>query len=214
MQRLIGSILIAVLSFGGVSHCYGSFALTRSLHDAVGSIENRWLRAIVFFLIAAWPLPIVYGLAILADAIVINTVEFWSGDNPMAHRYDSKGEYRASLTEKGARVDFIYRGYGESLEISLLRRGEAEAEAQSMILLRDAPGVVYVREDGRLVAVDVRQLNLGEVTAVQTMQGGRPVATRLLPSKDVEERRRRAFALFAAGSTDDLESAAARGAPE
>ncbi|MCR9141489.1 MAG: DUF3332 domain-containing protein [bacterium] len=213
MKRWIAALLIAGLCFTGAARCYGSFALTRTLHSAVGSIENRWLRSIVFFLIACWPLPIVYGVAILADAIILNTVEFWSGANPMAHRYDARGEFRLSVREKDARVDFIYRGYGESLEIRLvggagaasLPAGEdsalaartGESREHSMILLRDMPGIVYIRKAGRLVPVEVQSLDAGEVTALQAMQAGQPVTTRLVPSEDLEERRARAMQVLA-----------------
>lgn len=63
--------------------CFGEFAATHSLWKWNAEVsDSKWLRWLVFLVLAILP---VYGLFILADAIVINTIEFFSGDNPISH---------------------------------------------------------------------------------------------------------------------------------
>jgi hypothetical protein len=64
------------------SGCFGEFAATRALYKwNAGVSDSKWLRWLVFLVLAILP---VYGLFILADAIVINTIEFFSGTNPVS----------------------------------------------------------------------------------------------------------------------------------
>jgi len=62
--------------------CYGPFTLTKSLHewnDDVGD-GNKWVSELVFLGLIILP---VYGIATLGDAIIFNSIEFWTGDNPL-----------------------------------------------------------------------------------------------------------------------------------
>ena len=61
--------------------CIGSFALTNKLLSWNNQIGNKFLNEIVFF--AFWVIP-VYEVTSVADLLVLNTVEFWSGSNPIA----------------------------------------------------------------------------------------------------------------------------------
>ncbi|WP_353655047.1 DUF3332 domain-containing protein [Duncaniella freteri] len=59
----------------------GSFALTNKLLSWNRSIGSKIVNELVF--IGFWILP-VYEVSALADVLVINSIEFWSGSNPMA----------------------------------------------------------------------------------------------------------------------------------
>ncbi|GJM45509.1 MAG: membrane protein [Gemmatimonadota bacterium] len=62
--------------------CYGPFKLTKGLHEwneDVGDGE-KWVSELVFLGLIILP---VYGLATLGDAIIFNSIEFWTGDNPI-----------------------------------------------------------------------------------------------------------------------------------
>lgn len=61
--------------------CIGSFALTNKVLDWNRQVGNKFVNELVFF--AFWILP-VYEVTGLADLLVINSIEFWSGSNPMA----------------------------------------------------------------------------------------------------------------------------------
>ena len=97
--------------------------------------------------------------------------------------YDQRGEYRTVLRDGQARADFIYRDYGETLEIRLTQPGEA---TRSMFLKRNAPGVIYVERDGRLVPVEVQDVPVGDVTALRVTENGRPVGAYLIAGEQLE----------------------------
>jgi hypothetical protein len=59
--------------------CYGRFPLTKAVYRLNGDISgDKWIRSIVFWIFLIIP---VYELANLADAIVLNLIEFWTGES-------------------------------------------------------------------------------------------------------------------------------------
>jgi hypothetical protein len=69
--------LLAVAAFPSTG-CYGSFALTKKLHTWNGQVSNKWVNTLIFWAFIIIP---VYEVCTLADGIVINVIEFWSGKN-------------------------------------------------------------------------------------------------------------------------------------
>lgn len=98
-----------------VSGCYGPFHLTRKVHHWNGQVsENKWVVEAVF-LVCAW-LPI-YGVATAADALIINSVEFWTGKNMLE---ESKAP---SLKGRDVMVSRVRGPGGEELLIEPLVPG-------------------------------------------------------------------------------------------
>ena len=63
------------------SGCYGPFNLTRRLYNWNGQAgTTKWEQEMIFLLLVALP---VYELTALGDAIVFNSMEFWTGNNPV-----------------------------------------------------------------------------------------------------------------------------------
>lgn len=69
------------------SSCVGSFGLFNRISSWNQSVGNKFCKRLVFLALNIVP---VYGVAYLADALVINSIEFWSGSNPMANAGDVK----------------------------------------------------------------------------------------------------------------------------
>src|SRR5581483_10634004 len=63
-----------------LSGCYGGFNLTRKLHKWNGEVGSKWTNEGVFLGLA---LLNVYTFSALGDLLIFNTVEFWSGKNPV-----------------------------------------------------------------------------------------------------------------------------------
>jgi hypothetical protein len=99
--------LIVVFAALGTSACFGSFNLTRKLYGFNKGVSNeKFVRELVFLGLNIVP---VYGAAGFIDAVVVNTVEFWSGKNPIEMasrtRLDSVTTVSRVMYEKdGARV--------------------------------------------------------------------------------------------------------------
>lgn len=78
------TLLLFVLAASG---CYGGFHLTKALYKFNGEIKvdgspeaNRVAQSVIMVLLVIVP---VYQLAALADAVILNSIEFWTGKNPM-----------------------------------------------------------------------------------------------------------------------------------
>lgn len=76
----VSALLLAGSSLVFTS-CIGSFALTNRVMSWNNNIGSKFVNELVF--IAFWILP-VYEVTALADVLVINSIEFWSGDNPLS----------------------------------------------------------------------------------------------------------------------------------
>ncbi len=63
-----------------MTSCIGSFSLTNKVLGWNRQVGNKFVNELVF--VAFWILP-VYELSGLADLVVLNTIEFWSGNNPI-----------------------------------------------------------------------------------------------------------------------------------
>ena len=81
---LVAAILSGSLLF---SSCVGSFGLFNRLSSWNQGVGTKFVNELVFL---AFNIVPVYGVAYLADALVINSIEFWSGSNPMANVGDVK----------------------------------------------------------------------------------------------------------------------------
>lgn len=74
-------LLVAVLAATlALPSCIGSFGLSNKLLSWNRSISNKFVNELVF--IAFWIVP-VYEISGLADMVVLNSIEFWTGDNPV-----------------------------------------------------------------------------------------------------------------------------------
>lgn len=62
------------------SSCIGSFNLSKKVLAWNQTIDNKFVNEVVF--VALWIVP-VYEVCMLADILVINSIEFWSGENPV-----------------------------------------------------------------------------------------------------------------------------------
>ena len=83
MKKKYLSVALVVALAGSLltTSCIGSFSLTNKLLDWNKSIGNKFVNEVVFF--AFWVVP-VYEVAALADILVLNSIEFWIGNNALA----------------------------------------------------------------------------------------------------------------------------------
>ena len=75
------AIICALAASMMLPSCIGSFTLTNKLLNWNNTLGSKFLNELVFF--AFWFVP-VYEVAVFADVVVLNSIEFWSGDNPVA----------------------------------------------------------------------------------------------------------------------------------
>lgn len=136
------------------SSCIGSFGLHGKLTDWNQGIGNKFVNELVFIALHIVP---VYEVCYLADILVVNSIEFWSGSNPMA----SIGEVKTVKGENGNYlVETLENGY------SITKEGEST----SMKLIYDEEQNSWNVEAG---GVTSELLQLGNETAQLTLTDGR-----------------------------------------
>lgn len=141
----IGVALVAIALF--TSGCYGPFLLTRKVHQWNGEVsDNKWIVETVF-IVCAW-LP-VYGIATLADAIIFNSVEFWTGNNPLQTSAEGATVTKRIVRgESEATVRHRTTAAGDELFIEQVSRGQRQPGLQ---VRRQGEQTVAYDEAGRLL---------------------------------------------------------------
>lgn len=79
-KKLILPLAIVLACSFSFQSCIGSFALTNKVLTWNRNVSNKFVNELVFF--AFWILP-VYEVTAAADLLVINSIEFWSGNTPL-----------------------------------------------------------------------------------------------------------------------------------
>ena len=86
---------LALATVAVLSGCYGPFELTQKLHKWNGGLGDKWVCAGVFLLLNIVP---VYDVAVIADAIVLNSVQFWTGESMLESKVIEKDGMKTVMT--------------------------------------------------------------------------------------------------------------------
>lgn len=83
MKKSKMTLAMAVILSGSIllSSCIGSFGLFNNMLNWNEKVGNKFVNELVFLAFHIIP---VYEICYLADILVINSIEFWSGNNPIA----------------------------------------------------------------------------------------------------------------------------------
>lgn len=184
MKRAIALLLVAGVSWMGLMNCVGTFALTGRLNKWVVGLKAKgglgWkLISWIVFLVFVVIIP-VYGIAVLLDSLIFNSMEFWTDSNPMA--YNEKGE-ATKVAEKGnEKAIYKYTQHGQQLQISLYKNGKLLKE---LVLKKDEPGVFYALVNGNLVPIHAEKIEGPEGTQYRVFEGDREVNSGVLSSAQI-----------------------------
>lgn len=72
------ALAIGLTSFQG---CIGNFVVSRKILNWNQSLSNKYVNELVFILMFIIP---VYEVSFVVDFLVLNSLEFWTGKNPLA----------------------------------------------------------------------------------------------------------------------------------
>lgn len=132
MKKLYLTVGLVLTLCGSMtlSSCIGSFALTNRVLSWNNQIGSKFVNELVFF--AFWVLP-VYEVTSVADLLVLNSIEFWSGNNPMTASVKAidtdNGRYLVACDGKG--YDVTFEPTGESYRLDF------NADEQTWSLIYD-----------------------------------------------------------------------------
>ncbi len=144
-------LMLPMLISGSVmlSGCLGQNALFNTVQDwNATATEEKFVNQGISF--AFWIVP-VYGLTLLADVVILNSVEFWTGTNPVSN----KGAKVTGTTERvvdglGNEALLTYQEDG-SVQVEVLRGTETER----FMLIRDGNQVMRVQDGERIALVSL-----------------------------------------------------------
>jgi hypothetical protein len=131
MKKVLISLLMActlTVSTLSTTGCIGKFAAFNGLREWNSKFtKNKFVNWLVF--IVLWVIP-VYEILMTADGLVLNSIEFWTGSNPVAmgvtyHETDANGNsVTAVKMEDGSLYMRLDASTGESQELVLQRDEE------------------------------------------------------------------------------------------
>lgn len=122
--------------------CFGSFPILRNVYNWNKTVSSdKWVRWLVFLGLNIIP---VYGVVSLVDAIFSNSVEFWTGRNPMAF---APGTTRHVEGPNGEKATLTLRE-DNAIDVVVNTPGEPE---QRFTLVRDADSVSAFDANGVLL---------------------------------------------------------------
>ena len=152
--------LAATLCF---SSCIGSFSLTNKVLSWNEGVGNKFVNELVF--IAFHIIP-VYELTVAADVIILNSIEFWTGNNLVAKSStkEVKGEngdiylvktdkdgYTITNTADNSTIGFVFDSSDNSWSVS------ANGETTKFMTFVDENHVKLPGVDGNEVVVELSQ---------------------------------------------------------
>jgi hypothetical protein len=147
MKKVLASVVIAAFLAAG---CTGSFNLTHKVYNWHRSQTEKWADELCFLLVAITP---VYGLATFADAIVFNSIEFWTGKNPIEM---SAVQTQGRFAQKGNEKMFMtYNSKTDQVHV-------ASMSNHGVIFERTDSSVIAKNEKGQVLYSSV-QNNKGDV---------------------------------------------------
>lgn len=81
-SRFSRTLVFGIAAAGLVAStgCFGSFSATRKLYTYNKSMGDKWVQEFVFLAFSIIP---VYSIVAAGDALIFNSVEFWTGNNPI-----------------------------------------------------------------------------------------------------------------------------------
>lgn len=142
MTRTIAIAVLAAFLPLATSGCFGSFQLTRKVYEFNRQVSpDKWVREIAFLVMIFVP---IYGFASLFDAVLFNSVEFWTGSNPVL---TADGDAQTLETADGTAV--LTRVDENTLDVRITR---ADGEASRFQLTRDGDDFIAQSPTGALLA--------------------------------------------------------------
>lgn len=160
------SMMICAVLAGSIlfTSCIGSFKLWNNLKDWNQGVGNKFVNELVFIALHIVP---VYEIAYLADVLVLNTIEFWSGSNPVASNETKEvkgenGDYLVASHENGYTI--TNKEDNQSMELVY----NEETKTWNAVTADASYELVKMNDNG---TVSINMQNGTSMTVMPDMQG-------------------------------------------
>ena len=171
--------MAAALLLTFTAGCFGGFNVTRKLWGFNKNVSpNKWVQWFVYLALVIIP---VYEICGLGDVLIFNSVEFWTGNNPITVMNDGPREVIARRTADGMQIQVSEPGKAARVfDIALSDEG-AVARENGAVVSR----VTSVAGDATLFDGQGRELMHRSPAQLQEVaQSPRQMLSRLLEQDD------------------------------
>lgn len=165
-MRKSKSMMVCAVLAGSIlfTSCIGSFKLWNNLKDWNQGVGNKFVNELVFIALHIVP---VYEIAYLADVIVFNSIEFWSGSNPVASNETKEikgenGDYLVTSNENGYTI--TNKEDNQSMDLVYNK----ESKTWNAVTETENIELVKMNDNG---TVSINMQNGTSMTVIPDMQG-------------------------------------------
>jgi len=152
-KQLLAAAMLAALAIGNTA-CIGSFALTSEVRKFnMQASPEPWPREGVFVLLYVVP---VYPFAGAIDLLIVNSIEFWTGTNPISNKgaavtVAQAGDTHREVADDGTVVLSTLRADG-SIDVEVTAPDGRTSffnlqDTGDALVARDAEGRAYASVD-------------------------------------------------------------------
>jgi hypothetical protein len=144
MKRFVVYLMMAAALVPSLGGCFGKFAVTRKVYELNASVHDRYLRNVVTWAFLFFP---VYWVSGALDLFVFNTIEFWSGRNPVTagernFRYSRGDEhFEVRAVKNNDLITFTIDRYRGADYLDTLTISSDLATDSSMVVYRQPGGI-------------------------------------------------------------------------
>jgi uncharacterized protein DUF3332 len=139
IRRVIAVTILCSMGLVASTGCFGSFTTVKRLYRWNETVDaNKWAKWGVFVSVMVVP---IYPCATIWDMIFTNSVEFWSGRNPM-------NEPVSFQTETGDHVSMQMRDDG-AVDVAIEPPGQP---ASHVVVVPEQESIGAYDADGKLIA--------------------------------------------------------------
>jgi len=153
IRKFVCAAVLAAFTCVSVGGCYGKYALFNNAAKFGGNLGGKYVGAVVNLVF--WIVP-VYEICLVGDLLIFNTIEFWTGSNPVAMNSDTYQESDAA----GNKV-YAVRNTDGSLSVSMT---DANGNKADFTLEHDGNVIRAVDTKGEVIAQQIVDNN-GEIIA-------------------------------------------------
>ena len=175
IRRGIVAAVLAGMIAPGLAGCYGSFPVTNAVYRLNGKVTNsQFIHSIIMIIFVIIP---VYEVAMLVDGLLLNLIEFWSGEEFDTAKVYQQPDGTVVVLAPGATPDELVMTVmreGEVLEVRRFLRGE-DGIVAVVDEAGNAVGTVRPTRDGGFDLLDAQgetreRITLADVAALRSSE--------------------------------------------
>lgn len=153
-KRLVALTMALALTASFSTACIGKFATTGKVREFnLETTQERWPRWGLFLLLYIIP---VYPFASMIDLLIVNSIEFWTGENPVSHEpavtpgaaQDDLGANQKSFTAEDGTLVTMTHELDDTVTAVLT---SPDGETRKLVISKNETGIFVEDEQGTIL---------------------------------------------------------------